>query len=701
MHPPKAPIPINVTLLGISIEVSPSHPLKANSPIEVTFLGIAIDVRRVKSLQQYFGIIFTDSPNTNFSIGQSLNEEEERRLLPLQKIKSDFDSKVWPANPRSREDAGEGSDYLISSAAVLQSRTISETLKQPNNYGSAAVLLSPPSIGYTEYYNRLLPCLKSLVGNEVIPNELIPPGTKQREKVNKRVEVNALLTIIYGQLFKFFLPNRAKNTERMVLTFPNTFAPVHIAKIKEIAASSFHGLRPDYLRFISESDAVAFYYNHHRQSFIKNTPSLVPSEDFDKHILVYDMGAGTLDLTYFIRSKVKTGRSSYKTRISIEGKMGVNKAGNYLDYVLAEILVDLLCKKEAVREDKDKLMSLMDLKADALTRSMKDASTLKGFVKNNLKLHLDDPDDTTISGDLNLFGSQMPVEEITIGDITTDPRYISFMEDVTSDVFENFLALFGKGDDDARYLPIDLVIFSGRTTGILSLRSAVNKSLAVFGQQEKGTLFADLSAKCYTSLDKPVENITSLKTVVVDGALAYCRGRSGFELINTNVYATYGVFLIDNQGFTEWLPLIDYRTQPVKGRASISDDGITIKEYDSQKNRAKCSSPIDPDAVDLSNYQEIIIAQTYSRSPLEDWKNGRKEFISVIGSIHLDGGEPISKLRMRVDAQNNLIFNIQNQPQTLLPHDDYESESFARAMWPIVRVVREQSNENTVDLEKE
>ena len=88
--------------------------------------------------------------------------------------------------------------------------------------------------------------------------------------------------------------------------------------------------------------------------------------------------------------------------------------------------------------------------------------------------------------------------------------------------------------------------------------------------------------------------------------------------------------------------------------------------------------------------------QTYSRTPLEDWKNGKREFISVIGSVELDGGRSSSKLRMRIDANNKIIFNIDNMPQTLLPHDDYESESFARAMWPIVRVIREQSNDNTL-----
>ena len=632
------------------------------------------------------------------SFAKTLRDEERMRLLPLQDMKSQLDTNVWP-NPKAREDAGEGSQYFISSATVLQSRSLEETLKQPNNYGSAAVLFSPPSIGYTEYYQRLLPCLKSLVGNSVIPNELIPPGTKQREKTDKKVEVKSVLQIIYSQLFKFFLPDRVKATERMVLSFPNTFAPEHISAIKEIAAASLKNVRPDYLRFISESDAVAFYYNHHRQTFINNSPDIDASEDFDKHVLVYDMGAGTLDLTYFIRSRVRTGKQSYKTRISIEGKMGVNKAGNYLDYILAVILIDRICEKESIKIDdevKGKLKSILDINGASITRSLKDASVLKSYVKNNLKLILDAPEDTPLKGELQLFGTKIPVKEISVGDIISDTRYKDFLDEVTSEVFKNFISLFGRGEDSNRGLPLDLVIFSGRTTSIISLRNAVNKALVAFGQQSKAVLYADLSEKKYIDINEPVRNINSLKTVVVDGAMAYCRGKDGFELINSNVYATYGVFLIDNQGYTEWLPLIDYRTTPIFGENVISDDGIIIKQYDTQIHRAACLSSINPDSIDLSNYQEIIIVQTYSRTPLEDWKNGKREFISVIGSVELDGGRSSSKLRMRIDANNKIIFNIDNMPQTLLPHDDYESESFARAMWPIVRVIREQSNDNTL-----
>lgn len=638
------------------------------------------------------------------SFARDLRGSEAERLLPLEASKQELDLKVWPNVPTDRS---EGSQYLISSAAVLAHDDLGTTLQNPKVFGSSAVLFSPPA-QYTEYYRQLLPCLKSLIGNEYLPSELIPVGTRRRlgaeneEGGRKRIVVEDVLKIIYQQLFRFYVPDRVMQTERLVLSFPNTFAPKHIDVIKGIATEVFKPVRRDYLRSISESDAVAFYYNHHRQTFIQQS-SMVLMDGFDKHVLVYDMGAGTLDLTYFVRSRVHVGKDRYKTRISIEGKMGMNMAGNYLDFILADVLVNLLCQKDGVKNNPGKndlaeqIKNLMKVKDVPESRSLKDAFALKNYVKDTLKIHLDDPTDMPLPGELNLFGFQMPLSEIRIKDVVEADEFKEFLSETTQKVFEHFVSLFGKGDEGAHRLPVDVVLFSGRMTGCISLRKAVKKALEAFGKQEKEVLFADLSARKFIEIDEKVESITGLKTVVVDGALAYCQGEKGYELVNSNVYGTYGVFLVDHQNTTEWLPLIDYRTKPLSGKESLSDDGLVIREYDTKFARAETTSPINPQAIDLSNYHEIILVQTYSRDPLANWKKNRKELISVIGTFSIDLNEidPIQSIRLRIDSDNQLIFSIGNQPQQLLPHDDYEGESFARAMWPIVRTPRIQSNANT------
>lgn len=623
------------------------------------------------------------------SFARSLNGPEDTRLIPLAAKKAERAQKTWPQSPEEWEDAGEGARHLIASSAVLAHDDFAGSFRQPDKYGSAAVLFSPPT-GYTEYYYQLLPCLKSLVGNKYLPSKLIPPRTRRIN--HNRIVVNDILKMIYGQLFRFFIPDNAKETQRMVISFPNTFAMSHIDIIKRIAVESLGQLRDDYLRFISESDAVAFYYNHHRKTFIDNSNLQSPPPDFDRHVLVYDMGAGTLDLTYFVRSRVRTAKDSIKTRISINGKLGMSKAGNYLDYVLANILVKLLCEKDKVKENTDsslcqKIRELMIIRNAQSTRSLTDAFELKNYVKNTLKPHLDDAETDTLPGELTLFGSPMPLDEITLKEIIEDDEFKDFQEGITKRVFESFVALFGEGDESSRHLPIDLVLFSGRMTGSLSLRKAVKNALAVFGPQDKEVMFADLSARRFVDIDTPVESITGLKTVVIDGALAFSQGKRGFELVNSNVYATYGAFLVSNESEVTWLPLIDYRTKPIAGKEFTTDDGITIKEYNTRYSRANTTSPVHPETVDLANYRSIIIAQTYSKDPLADWNANRRELISVIGRRDLEvpeGASSVQPIRLRIDRNNHLSFSIGNEPQELLPHDDYESDTFARAMWPIV-----------------
>jgi hypothetical protein len=625
------------------------------------------------------------------SFARSLNEPEEKRLVSLAEKKKELDQKVWTA-PEASEDAGEGSPFLISSSAVLAHTNFSETFLQSDKYGTAAVLFSPPSLGYDRYYIQLLPCLKSLVGNKYLPQKLIPIGTRRQQNAN-RIDVNDILKVIYGQLFRFFIPESIKKTQRMVISYPNTFAMSHIELIKSLAKDSMERLRDDYLRFISESDAVAFYYNHHRQSFIENSNLRNLPADFDKHVLVYDMGAGTLDLTYFVRTRVRTGKNSAKTRIAIKGKLGMNKAGNYLDYVLADILIRLLVEKEEIKNSADvtlpqKLLELITVRNVPASRSLTDAFVLKDYVKNTLKPHLDDSETSSLPGKLSLFGTSMPLNEITLKEIIENEEFQDFQEGITKRVFENFVALFGDGDEQSRNLPVNLVLFSGRMTGSLSLRRAVKNALNVFGPQDKNIMFADLSSRKFIDIDTPVGSITGLKTVVVDGALAFCRGRRGFELVNSNVYATYGAFLVSNESEVTWLPLIDYRTKPIMGRESASDDGITIREYNTRFSRANTTSPINPEAVDLADYRSIIIVQTYSKDPLADWNANRRELISVIGKRDLEvpeGANSVQPIRLRIDHRNNhLTFSIGNEPQELMPHDDYESDTFARAMWPIV-----------------
>ncbi len=106
---------------------------------------------------------------------------------------------------------------------------------------------------------------------------------------------------------------------------------------------------PERIRLISESDAVAFNYCNQR---ICNKE--YASRDFER-TLVYDFGAGTLDL-----SLVLIGWNEERTHPitwQVENRLGVPIAGNYLDSLLAYLIHEIL--KELL-ENNDELQKIFE-----------------------------------------------------------------------------------------------------------------------------------------------------------------------------------------------------------------------------------------------------------------------------------------------------------------------------------------------------
>ena len=301
-----------------------------------------------------------------------------------------------------------------------------------SEYNKYPVILSPTKA----MMGIMLPCLKTLVGYETVPNiftqrELVnnefqyqvngeryslytqqegynpiialPPGGKGL------VYVNTILSEVYKQLFKHIVcfdtgGGKAQNTNpviaerlhKLVLSVPNTFTSKHHKILKNIAQAFFPNLRPEYLQVVSESDAVACAYLYQREKFYRS--STISSEvktqlDEEEKVLVYDMGAGTLDLTYFIKRKNRE-----KHEIEFKGKVGVNKAGNYLDYVIGEILVDILENyananlEENTKATAKELRKLLGNNQQESKQEI-DEEDLKIFIQNKIKPLLNSPNE--------------------------------------------------------------------------------------------------------------------------------------------------------------------------------------------------------------------------------------------------------------------------------------------------------------------
>lgn len=617
------------------------------------------------------------------------NGQRVNSLINLKDVKAGRLRDWFPNDANFRHDDSESNGHLIASTSVVNMTTtklddskVEASIKDVMAYRKAHIQFSPSS-GMIDIYLRMLPSLKTLMGNKNLPKELLPANVA----LTGSLSIEKIFELIYKQFFNIFLPEYVINTNKLIMTVPNTYAPVHVDILRTIAKAALPKLRPDYLRFLSESDAVAFYYLLKRMEFIQNTDFNLP-DGFDDNVLVYDMGAGTLDLTYYTRRQ-----KGEKYEIDILGKMGVSRAGNYLDYLLAEIVVSLVESLPDLPATVNvvEMRKLLELKSYP-GRHGGAASQLKKFVRDSLKPMLNCPVETKLPP-LNLFNVAYPTTSLTIGQILSHDLFKAYLEEVSTGVFSHFASLFNTEEDPVRP---ELVIFSGRTTCLKVLRDAVASALSGFGVDQFGVLFLDLAGEKYSrDVSMNYENMSNLKTAVVDGAFAFCTdfasGHGSYSLRNKNLYAQYGImFKVAGVGWV-WEKLLDTHTKPIDdSEVEISGDGVMIYQYDSRIHDASEANGLGQfegprvRRRDFTGVTAAYVLQSYSSDTEADWPNNL-DMISVIGHVDLTNVRDVKEYSLTIDEENNVHLKIGAGDMALLPHDGYSSESFKKSMWPIVR----------------
>jgi len=133
--------------------------------------------------------------------------------------------------------------------------------------------------------------------------------------------------------------------DQIVICHPNTFTRWHKDLLHHIAYRAlgkpgrFAIPLPERIRLISESDAVAYHYCAERMR-------TQPRGGMER-ILVYDLGAGTLDLS-LIRVIWNEGPPRYPMHWKVEMRLGVPVAGNYIDEILARLIHRLLSDPDII-----------------------------------------------------------------------------------------------------------------------------------------------------------------------------------------------------------------------------------------------------------------------------------------------------------------------------------------------------------------
>lgn len=561
-----------------------------------------------------------------------------------------------------RSDCAENKTQFLSSDIVLHTvrDNSASTLcsQQPQDaetpYLNLSVCLSPTSSLVKNDVRTQLPCLKILVGNEFLPSksdfmsfrytrrdEDGRLGTIEAKDAMRNGEKSCILRIssifneAYAALFRYFIlpESRNKSINKLVLTYPNTYTPAHLKVLERIARETFPKVRSGYLRFVSESDAVAAYYLHKWDTFFNEGKNISD----DETVLVYDMGAGTLDLTLFKKSLNKNG----KIEVKILGKIGTGKAGNYLDYLICEIIDDKVAG--AIRSQK-----IVSTSSVPDVQTLIERLDLKDCVKNNIKPNL--KANTKLTCGVVEFDSSV---------ILDDDRFKEFLSQITISIIGRLISFVGE-----KNLKIDTVLMSGRGCRLVPLQQSLKEALSKSGSPD-ARIF-----KFRSDGDRE-------KTVVVEGAMVragiFSSSDSPVAIMSKRLYASYGLIYQRLGGTWRYTELLNSSALPY-----ISDNSV-LDEYEGPNVIAEGTAATGT----------IKLVQTYlSPGDTEKAYNENDlEFISEMEEYDMTdfGGKDNLNVKLKLDYKNNISLyvngriSIGSSPKGV----DLSSEITKRSIWPV------------------
>lgn len=388
-------------------------------------------------------------------------------------------------------------DPIEKEATIVSSKTI---LKDYSEEGFAECVVRPNILELKQKATFVLVPSKFLVGQARIP---FSRSYKQRYKngirINQKniswgkIEPKLVLQHTYGKIFDMVDNDCKKRIRKLIVTYPNTYTPSALFWLRNSIIPSEEGesisrlfplLTHNNLHFIPESDAVvAFYVNQE----INKIASMKDNEN----IIIYDMGAGTLDLSYVHIENQKRGGKT-KRNATILKRIGIPIAGEFFSYLLYKQLEDKFAKSSmtTIKEWVDLLKNKFD--------------TSKTYKDLNFT--------TSVFSDPNTNNEKMAI----------GVELENWISICSSEIFVQLLGKEWKSK-------VDKIVFSGRGSQFVPLREKIEEQI---GNKEK--------------IDDKSIPANCLKQCVAKGALLYQRifenANMPFELVHKNTYLNLGVF---------------------------------------------------------------------------------------------------------------------------------------------------------------
>jgi hypothetical protein len=465
--------------------------------------------------------------------------------------------------------------------------------------------------------------------------------------------------------------NKEDYFERLVVSHPNNFTISHIRRVKKILKETFPELRG--IGLLSESNAVAIYCACKSEHFFRKPPQ---SND-SRHLLVYDIGAGTADLTYTRLTWGSVQGTSVLKEMRVLFKAGVPVAGNRLDACLARIidekirsLIDPLSEQGVTLEygfpivDPDersfnlpryaaRMLAfkrvLHQLKVEISAHQKPsyevlvpaDRTMSRGLVNIKLATPIADPNDDILRERLAKFGISF-IRDRSIGipltrkEIFEHPEVVYWLAQITTELTQN---LKGALDVIGVKPKIDTLIVSGRTSQFPPLREQLFKALKeIFGLEESAYYAPQLG---HNENKEAVALGSLLHMIVSDRDL---------RLIDRNIWAKYGIIYNDGsrRRFKEFF---SYASEVLPQDTEEEEDGMRVVFFNRTQVITRSHGPIE-------------IAATSCHDPdtaLRDFQTylDRFQVLHKIGSSQLG---PAGELKITISNNRDDIITVVLNP---------------------------------------
>lgn len=561
---------------------------------------------------------------------------------------------------RNLEFDEKESDFL-SSLMYLDVRPPDGGARTPNDrmivLSDRAIKFSPKAEVKKDlaFIDLALPNIKLLLGHESVPLRHAFQ-VKHAGEVRRDLSVRMILEAAYKNLFSdYIIPEIRKRYHsrdhhvemlellrtfgNLVITVPNIFNRSHINTIREIVHNQLRwgiidesGIvdsnKPlffdDQIKFVSESDAIACYY-------LANYDFVAEGET--KYLLIYDVGAGTIDISYL---KVTFKRA----RLSIEEimKIGAVRAGNSVDTVITKIIVWKSGELEITPPIR--VFNPFQGNQDEIGRAFQRTIIFKDFIRDHFKIKMssswrgsaEDIDFPTEKLNPAEIWNEADFKKIAKAEHFKKNQYFNaYIQSMTKELLKNLKQMVLRCSPDcldSKKLKVDRIILSGRMSQFEPLRESLWKTL--------GNLTTVDISTGITALDKAL-----LKKAVVMGALQRVTRFEDSFFQAQGIDAYFGLLWRNGPKNNQYT----YKSIFTPGeRLPEEEEGTRIFE-----------------SLNLTYADKIMLIRSYTADPEREFNQNRSEMITKLIEIpknSIAGDRANATAVVRFDRKCNFMLEV-------------------------------------------